>query len=146
MFYNDYIVRFTGQAHYTFAFSIDESYLLRFGIGATVYGTETWHDFLEKNDLDEEIRVYKKSDNKTVGGISMKMDFMSKDIKTPYGASVQYFDESLYANAWLQIPIVQDTFFLRFDVRGFFAAFKDVLHPWEDKSVFMPSVRLIFNF
>jgi len=41
LFFNDYLVRYTGQFHYTFGISIDESYQLRFGIGATLYGAET---------------------------------------------------------------------------------------------------------
>jgi hypothetical protein len=147
--YNDYFIRYTAQGHYTFGFSIDETYLLRIGVGATIYGAETWRDYLETNEFGEIDTLFKKADNggeTTVGGISLKMEFMSRDITTPFGASVQYFDESLYANAWLQIPIVSGSFFLRVEAKGFIAAFKDNLHPWENKGVFMPSARLIFNF
>ncbi|MCL2038939.1 MAG: hypothetical protein FWG85_00750 [Bacteroidetes bacterium] len=146
LFYNDYLIRYTAQAHYTFGFAIDQSYLFRFGIGGTIYGAETWHDYEAINDMDEDIVVYKKSDNEAVGGISMKVEFMARDITTPFGVSLQYFDESLFANAWIQIPIVEDAFFLRFEAKGCAAAFKETLHPWENKAVFMPSVRLVFNF
>ena len=154
LFYNDYLVRYTAQAHYTFGFSLDESYLFRIGIGGTVYGAETWHDFEELdadgNPVEDEygnpIINYLNADNETVGGLSLKLEFMARDITTPFGASLQYFDESLFANAWIQIPIVQNAFFVRFEAKGFAAAFKETLNPWENKAVFMPSVRLIFNF
>jgi hypothetical protein len=146
LFYNDYLIRYTAQAHYTFGFSIDESYLFRFGIGGTLYGAETWRDYQETSDLEESIITYKKSDNETVGGLSMKVEFMSRDITTPFGASLQYFDESLFANIWMQVPIVIEAFFVRIEAKGFVAAFKETLHPWENKSVLIPSVRLVFNF
>ena len=78
----------------------------------------------------------------------MKVDFMSTDVTTPFGASLQYFDESIFANAWLQIPIVSETFYLRFDARVFSAAlFRDYPRPWENNRIlFIPSARLIFNF
>ena len=71
---------------------------------------------------------------------------MTKNISTPYGASVQYFDEGLGVNAWLQIPIIQNTFALRLDAKGYFKAFKDNPRAWEKKSVFIPMARFIVNF
>ncbi|MDR0927709.1 MAG: hypothetical protein LBO69_08095 [Ignavibacteria bacterium] len=146
LLFNDYIVRYTAQAHYTFGFSIDESYQLRFGIGASVYGTELWHDYEELNEFEEMVIKYKQAEDETVGGISLRAEFMSVDASTPFGASLQYFDESLYADAWLQIPILTNTLFARVDAKGYVAAFKNDLHPWENKSVFIPSIRLIYNF
>lgn len=146
LFFNDYLIRYTAQGHYTFGLSIDETYLLRIGIGATVYGAETWHDSQELNEDQEEVIAFIKGNTETVGGISMKLDFMRRDVRTPYGASLQYFDESIFANAWLQVPIVRDAFYLRLEAKGFVAAFKDILHPWENKSVFIPTARLVFNF
>ena len=146
LLYNDYLIRYTAQAHYTFGFALDQSYLFRFGIGGTIYGAETWRDYEELDIENEPIIVYKKSDDETVGGLSMKVEFMARDISTPFGISLQYFDESLFANAWIQIPIVQEAFFIRFEAKGFAAAFKETIHPWENKAVFMPSVRLVFNF
>ena len=148
LFFNDYLIRYTAQAHYTFGFALDQSYLFRFGIGGTLYGAETWHDYEKLDDLEDNIIAYKKYDDnsKTIGGLSMKVEFMAKDITTPFGASLQYFDESLFANVWIQIPIVQEAFFIKFEAKAFAPAFKETLHPWEDKAVFMPSVRLVFNF
>ena len=147
LFFNDYLIRYTGQAHYTFGFSIDESYLFRVGIGATLYGAETWHDYESTDDFGDPSIAYKKANSETVGGISLKLDFMRKDARTPFGASLQYFDESISATAWLQAPVVKNTLFLRLELKGFIPAFKDTVHPWESKNgVFMFSPRLIFNF
>ena len=146
LFFNDHLIRYTAQAHYTFGFSIDESYLFRLGVGATIYGAETWWDRQEFNEDADEVINFIKGNTETVGGISLKLEFMSRDVTTPYGASMQYFDESIFANAWLQVPIVRDMMFLKLEVKGFAAAFKDVLHPWENKGVFIPTARLIFNF
>jgi hypothetical protein len=40
LLYNDYLIRYTGQFHYTFGLAVDETYQIRFGIGATIYGAE----------------------------------------------------------------------------------------------------------
>ncbi|MCO5249799.1 MAG: hypothetical protein M9949_00065 [Candidatus Kapabacteria bacterium] len=34
----DYLIRYNAQLHYTFAVAIDRDYLLRFGLGGTIYG------------------------------------------------------------------------------------------------------------
>lgn len=129
LLYNDYLIRYTGQMHYTFGLAIDESYLLRFGIGATIYGAETWRDYEEIDADDNATIAYKKANSETVGGISMRLEFMSQGVKTPYGATLQYFDESLYGSAWVQFPIVTDTFFARIEAKGYAAAFRDTVHP-----------------
>jgi hypothetical protein len=144
---NDYLVRFNGQLHYTFAMQIDEDYQFRFGIGGTAYTVERWYYPLVENKETLEKKVeFKKLKQETIGGVSGKVEFMTKNVKTPYGASVQYFDEGLGVNAWLQIPIIQNTFAVRLDVRGNFKAFKDQPRDWENESVFIPMVRFIVNF
>lgn len=139
----DYLIRANGQLHYTFGVSIDEDYLLRFGLGGTVYNAEKWT--LQPNEDRDKI-IMKKIDDETVGGISGRVEFMSKNAVTPYGGSVQYFDEAIIANLWLQIPVVQNTFALKIDVKGYWTAFRDKLHPWEKSNVFIPMVRAIINF
>lgn len=153
--YNDFLVRYTAQVHYTFGVTIDRSYQLRLGVGATVYGAERWRDWEAYDSVGNPIDVdedgitdlyYGKSESEAVGGLSLRLEFMARDITTPFGASVQYFDESLFGNVWLEIPILPQAFFLRLDAKGYVAAFKDTLHPWENRGVLMPSVKLIFNF
>ncbi|MGE5480155.1 MAG: hypothetical protein ACM3U1_06970 [Chloroflexota bacterium] len=146
LFYNDYLVRFNGQFHYTFGIAIDDDYLLRFGIGATAYTMERWTDALELNPETGDKVVFRKAGEETVGGLSGKIEFMSTNVSTPYGASAQYFDEGIYGNVWLQIPVIENTFALRLDAKGYFKPFADEPRPWENDSVFLPSARLIVNF
>ncbi len=145
MFYSpDYLIRANAQLHYTFGVSIDDDYWFRFGIGGTVYSAEHW-DYKVPEDIDPPELSYSKDKTETVAGISGKIEFMSKNILTPFGASVQYFDEALGLKLWLEIPVIENTFALRFDASGYFTAFRDP-HPWEHSSVFVPQIRFIFNF
>jgi hypothetical protein len=143
----DYLIRYDAQLHYTFGVQIDDNYLMRFGIGGTVYNVEKWYHTAQINEetLEREV-VYEMLENETIGGVSGKLEFMVKDITTPYGASIQYFDEALYTNAWLQIPIVDNTLALRLDAKGYFTAFRDMPHEWENESVFVPMARVIVTF
>ncbi len=145
MFYNqDYLIRANAQLHYTFGVSIDDDYWFRFGIGGTVYAVEHWNYKIAENVIPPELS-FRKAKTETVAGISGKIEFMSKNILTPFGGSIQYFDESLGLKLWLEIPVIENTFALRFDANGFFTAFRDP-HPWEHSSVFVPQIRFIFNF
>jgi len=143
----DYLIRTNMQLHYTFGIAVDADYWFRFGIGTTYYNVESW-DYLLGMDQNtgKTTFTFVKQKQESVFGISGKIEFMSKNILTPFGASVQYFDESIGANIWLQIPIVKNTLALRLDAKGYFTAFKDKPHDWENKSVFMPMARFIVNF
>lgn len=143
----DYFVRFDAQLHYTFGVSIDDSYLLRFGLGGTVYNVETWAN--AKQDEDDRESVYKMWEQETIGGVSGRVEFMTINSSVPIGGHFQYFDGSLGSKIWLQIPINafdKVDMSLRLEGSGFFPIFKDDLHEWETSSVvyFMP--RLIFHF
>ncbi|MFP4527896.1 MAG: hypothetical protein ACLFQX_05045, partial [Candidatus Kapaibacterium sp.] len=146
-FDRDYLIRYDAQLHYTFGVAIDENYMMRFGVGGTVYNVEKWYHASEINPetLETEV-VYNMLEAETVGGISGKVEFMVKDVSTPYGASFQYFDEALYTNAWLQIPIVDNMLALRLDAKGYFTAFREDAREWENKSVFVPMARIIVTF
>jgi hypothetical protein len=140
----DFLVRFNGQVHYTFGIAIDQDYQLRFGLGGTGYHMESWRN-TELTD-DRQSVVYEKVDEEFVGGISGEVEFMARNITTPWGIGMQYFDEAIYTNIWLQIPIVENAFSIRLDANGFFKAFADEPEPWEHQSVFFPMARFIFNF
>lgn len=143
----DYLVRYNGQLHYTFAVSIDDDYLLRFGLGGTFYNMESWYNKSTIDTLTMNNTIsYEKLEDKGVIGVSGKIDFMAINMATPFGASVQYFDEGLYTNVWLQVPIVENTFSLRFDAKGYFKAFTNIPRPWENTSVFIPMIRGIVFF
>ena len=139
----DYMIRANGQVHYTFAISVDDNYLMRFGIGATAYQAETW---TYRQDINNEELEYYKLDSETVGGLSGKIEAMVTDVATPYGGSIQYFDESLYTSIWLHFPVIENTLGVRLEANGFFTAFRDELHPWENDSVFIPMARFVFTF
>ncbi|MCX8054297.1 MAG: hypothetical protein N3A67_01325 [Ignavibacteria bacterium] len=143
----DYMIRFNASLHYTFGIAIDDDYWLRFGLGGTTYTADRWYNKViedKDNDIIKTKYVKKSSDNVT--GISAKLDFMAKNARTPYGASIQYFDESVFANIWLSVPIVRNRVAVRFDAKGYTAAMKGKLRDWELNSVFMPTARLIFTF
>lgn len=146
-----YMVRANGQLHYTFGIAIDEDYLMRFGFGATLYNVEGWgHRIGRQYDakLDDTVSVYNftKRTTETVGGISGKLEFMARNMTTPFGGSIQYFDESLTTNLWLQIPILENTLSLKLEGTGYFTAFKNTPRAWENSNIFVPMARLIYLF
>jgi hypothetical protein len=143
----DYLIRYNAQMHYTFAVAIDRDYLLRFGLGGTIYGMEKWYNKSEEDPITRRNTItYERLGEEAVGGISGRIDFMARALSTPFGVTLQYFDEGLYTNIWLQVPIVDNTFSLRLDAKGFFKAFTEDPRMWEKKSVFLPMARFIVNF
>jgi len=144
--YNDYMIRGNGQLHYTFAVKIDDDYLFRFGIGATVYNAERWYNKLVTGEGERDKLSFVKLSDETVMGISGRIEFMAKNIVTPFGAGIQYFDESLSGNIWLQIPVIQNTLAIRLEAKGYFTAFRNYQHPWENDNVFIPMARFILTF
>jgi len=137
---SDFLVRYDAQLHYTFGMAVDDDYWLRFGFGATVYSMEMWNYQGDAGEFE-----FKMNNSETIGGISGKIEFMKKSGTTPFGASIQYFDEAIGSNIWLQIPIIDNTLAIRLDAKGYFVAFRD-RHKWEDYSVIIPMARLIVNF
>jgi hypothetical protein len=143
----DYLIRFNAQLHYTFGVSIDYDYLLRFGLGGTFYSVEKWYNQLNENSQTRTKEIsYQLLNEESVGGVSGRIEFMARNVTTPYGVVLQYFDEGIYTNLWLQVPIIENTFALKFDAKGYFKAFADNPRAWESKSVFIPMVRFIVNF
>jgi len=147
MDYNsDYLIRANALLHYTFGVSVDNNYWFRFGVGGSIYSAEYWN-YTESTDpnTQEQQLNYSKVKSETIGGLSGRFEFMAKSVQTPFGGSLQYFDEAMGANLWLQIPVIPMTFALRLEASGYFVAFRDP-HPWEHSSVFIPQIRFIFNF
>ncbi len=142
--YADYLIRYHGQLHYSFAIAVDKDYFFRFQLGATLYGAETWAERTDTTADREVIRRFVKEESETIGGISGGVDFMATKVSTPYGFSVQYFDGTVLGTVWLQIPITR-SFALRFDGRLFSCLLRDP-RPWESSTLFLPSARLVLNF
>jgi len=146
---NDYLIRANAQLHYTFGVKIDEDYSLRFGVLGSVYNVEKWYNrIIEDEETGQKKFSFTKLDNEVIGGISGKIEFMATNVSWPFGASAQYFDEGIGANAWLHIPlpIMDNRVALRLDAKAYFAAFKADPRAWESESLFIPMARLIFNF
>jgi hypothetical protein len=143
---DDYLIRANASLLYTFGLAIDEDYILRFGLGGTIYSAERWNYQIVENEFREKDIKYLNADSEVVGGITGKLDFMAKSMSTPFGASLQYFDEGIFTNIWLQIPVVQNRAYVRLDAKGFFKAFAESPRAWENESIFIPMARIILNF
>lgn len=144
---DDWLIRGNGSLFYTFGINVDENYLFRFGVGASIYSAETWNYQTEMDSITRLKTVdYKKAKTETIGGIATRLDFMAKGLTTPFGASIQFFDESLFGKIWLQIPVVQNRLFIRLDANAYFKVFASSPRAWENKSFFLPMARVIINF
>ncbi len=139
---SDFLIRYHVQAHYSFAVAVDKNYYFRLLLGGTLYGSETW---AEQHDTaaSPSPRFIRKG-SETIGSISGGVDFMSTEVSTPYGFGFRYFDGTLLTTAWLQIPIVP-SFSLRFDGRLFTCLLREP-RLWEQRTLFVPSVRAVLNF
>jgi len=145
----DYMVRANGQVHYTFGMAVDEDYLFRFGVGGTFYVMDKWRYQKELVDSDfgvDEQVTFVQADQETIGGISGIIEFMARNKKTPFGGSLQYFDEALRIHAWVQVPIVDNLLSARLEAKGYSVVFRESPHAWEASSVFFPMFRLIYLF
>jgi hypothetical protein len=144
----DFLVRYDAQTHYSFAVNVDRDHFFRFKLGGTVYGVESWVDKDDSLNIDPNtntfVKVFSKEATETVGGISGRIEYMATNNSTPYGIGLQYFDEAIMADAWLQVPITS-YFAMRLDAKGFAPIFRDP-RAWENKTVFIPTVRAIYNF
>lgn len=144
---NDFLIRYNAQLHYTFGIEIDRDYLFRFGVGATLYNVERWYNTKAIDELEVPYIKYVKKEAETVGGISGRIDFMSLNSSTPVGASLQYFDQNIYTNLWLQVALpFANNVYLRLEAKGYFSPFRDKPHDWENNSVFLFIPRLVFTF
>ncbi|MCL5991261.1 MAG: hypothetical protein M1419_04080 [Bacteroidetes bacterium] len=143
--FNDYLIRGNGSFHYTFGVKVDEDYWFRFGIGASMYTAEKWYNVRDSISPIPKL-LFKKMGDETVMGISGRIEFMATNAITPFGGSIQYFDEALYGNIWLQIPVIGNSFALRLDTKAFFPAFRKTTRAWEVESMFIPMARIIVSF
>lgn len=143
---NDYMLRVNSTLQYTFGLSIDENYLLRFGVGGSFYSMENWK-YKTQNDANNipSGSEYYKNSSELVGGISAKVDFMVQNTSTPYGASLNYFDEVINLNLFVQFPVVDNMLFLKLKANGN-VILRDFDRPWENGGFFMPSVNVIYVF
>ncbi len=138
--YEDYLVRYHANVQYSFAIAIDKDFMFRLRLGGTIYGMESWSEFNSGTDSVD----FRNVKNTTVGGVSGRIEFMTRSWSTPAGFTLSYFDETILGTAWLHIPVI-DNFALRLDTRVFAPVFRDP-RLWEQSAVVIPAVRFIFNF
>ena len=150
-----YLIRYALQAYYSFGFYADAAakHLFRLKIGGTVYGVDY---FSRREDPDavvtgEEPRPTSlfKDDSKSFGGVSGKIEYMKGGQAIPWGASVQYLDNSLLADAWIQFAITP-RFDLKFEGK-YFTPLDDkderlLSHPWENPYLIVPAVSVKYHF
>lgn len=143
----DYLVRANATLHYTFGIAIDANYWLRFHLGASYYNIEHWYNSIVTDPITEEKKFkYVLSKDESIGGISGRLEFMATNVTTPFGMTMSYFDEALGAGLWMQIPVVENTFALKLEAKGYFTLFRDNLHNWERENVFIPMLRFLVYF
>ncbi|MCC7439754.1 MAG: hypothetical protein IT211_14805 [Armatimonadetes bacterium] len=143
-----WLVRYAAQTYYSFGFFLDDNaqFLFRLKLGATMYGMD---EFARQNDTtaligEKETMVFAKTDDETKASVSGKLEFMRSGTRIPFGAGIQYLDQSILGNIWLQFFPSQ-----RWDlkVEGKLAAaiLRDP-YPWENKTIFVPSVTVKYHF
>lgn len=148
----DHLIRAHGQLHYTFGVNVDNNHLFRFGIGGTVYNVEKWHYEVEEGSEGlPNTKKFKYYNDETYGGISGRIDFMTNfRYTTPWGVSLQYFDETIGLNGWILFPIIENTLAMKLAANSFISLRDDdmELYPWEydNKAVIIPMLRFIYTF
>ena len=170
-----YLPRFHAQAHYSFAIDIDRTAYFRFKLGATMYVVQRYTElekhisndnngrpvYEKKNRLIDDytyddLSVVNKFDQlkvaaitgekatETVAGLSGRIEFMNRSRTVPWGASMQFFDGCISGDVWAQVPVVNG-FDLRFQAQYFQTALRDP-KPWEEETIVLPSLQMLFNF
>ncbi|MBM4173181.1 MAG: hypothetical protein FJ212_02355 [Ignavibacteria bacterium] len=170
-----YLPRFHAQAHYSFAVDIDRTAFFRFKLGATMYVIQRFAELEQQNGNDNNGRpVYEKKNrqvdqysyedlailnrfdqlkvaamsglkgSEVVAGLSGRIEFMNRSRTVPWGASMQFFDGCVSGDVWAQVPVVNG-FDLRFQAQYFQTALRDP-KPWEEQTIVLPSLQMLFNF
>ena len=149
--YGDYLLRTNATMLYTFAMSIDESYLLRFGIGGSFYNVERWN-YIADSRLGNEGNIeyteygHKKLNSESIGGVNLRVDFIAQNPRTPFGARINFFDQVMYLDAFVQIPVINNSFSLKLNAKGNIVT-RSFTRPWEPtRGFFQPNLSLIYAF
>ena len=79
-----------------------------------------------------------------VAGLSGRIEFMNRSRTVPWGASLQFVDGSMSGDVWAQVPVVNG-FDLRIMAQYFLVALRDP-KPWEEQTIVLPSLQMLFNF
>lgn len=149
-----YLVRYVVQGYYSFGFYADAAsrHLFRLKIGGTAYGID---DFVRIPDLEQQVGEDEPQPTKlekvqtfNEGSISGKIEYMKVGQLIPWGASIQYLDQSILADIWIQFAITP-RLDLKFDGKYFTPldkANRPVTHPWENPNLIVPAISLKYHF
>ena len=150
-----YLIRYAFQAYYSFGFfaDADAKHLFRLKFGGTVYGVEAFSrevdpEFVPGQEDEEAPTTLVKQWNRSRGGVSGRIEYMKGGQMVPWGAGVQYFDQSILANVWLQFAInnrldlkLEGKYFTSFDGDD-----RLITHPWENPNIIVPSLSVKYHF
>ncbi len=149
-----YLIRYAFQAFYSFGFYLDAAatHLFRLKVGGTVYGADRFireEDTLATADMAsgevaEVPTVFTKTTTENIGGVTARLEYMKGGQRIPYGLGVQYFDQSVLANLWVQF-VLGSRLDLKVEGKYFTPIFRDP-HPWEQQNLVVPTVSLKYHF
>jgi hypothetical protein len=142
-----YLIRYAGQLYYSFGFFPDESgsHVFRLKFGGSFYGVDSYERIADSSKgASKNATIMNKVESTSKGGVSGKIEYMRGGKKIPWGVSVQYLDESIFSNAWIQFIVNPQ---LDLKIEGKFATvLSREAHLWENSTIFAPSVSLKYHF
>jgi len=158
----DNFIRAHGQFNYTFAIGINDPdreeqvYYIRFKVGGAGYLIQQYVNTMLSPQEMQENPTYSASDRQgadgTVGSRFVfsplfRIEYMGTGLSVPFGAYVQYFDQAISGQVWLQVPIAPEGFLTGIRGEGrIFAPVARPANPWEASTVITASVRFILRW
>jgi hypothetical protein len=145
-----WLVRYDFQAYYSFGFHADPArhHLFRLKLGGTVYGVEGYRreedTLLAVSETEEPEFTMTKFVTENNGGVSAALEYMRTGSWVPFGARLQYVDNSILTNLWLQFAVAKNLD-LKFDLKYFTPVFRDP-HAWENPNLVVPAVTVRYHF
>ena len=145
-----WLIRYAFQGYYSFGFYADANatHLFRLKFGGTVYGVDHYVNRPDTSvslaDVSERPNTLYKTNSETVGGVSGKIEYMKGGQSIPFGAGIQYNDQSILANVWLQF-IINPSLDLKLEGKYFTPMFREP-HDWENVNNVVPSLSVKYHF
>lgn len=145
-----YLIRYDFQAFYSFGFFADPAarHLFRLKLGGTVYGVETMRreedTELPVSETEEPVYKLEKVNSDANGGVAGAIEYMRTGTWVPFGARLQYVDNSILTNLWMQFAVARNLD-LKFDLKYFTPVFRDP-HAWESPNLVVPAVTVRYHF
>jgi hypothetical protein len=141
------LLRVSGRLLYSFGLSVDKDFLFRINMGPAFYVAESWSNRIDTNASGEQSLKMFQANSETIADFNARVEFMTVNTTTPFGLVVSYFDRTLAGNLWFQFPIMNNDnlLALRCEGKWFWSALRDP-RKWENASVVIPTISLVWNF